>query len=133
MSLSFLLRPLLPTWRFFEDVGPVAVLCYRTGSTAENLGAWTTFSGRPLTRHFGSLLLNSEGNLRLAEHALVERVLRDDNVLESKNTDTVSYQLIKNLVQSQVPNGFRFQFKITLGGDEVLVSSIQGPSEGTVK
>jgi hypothetical protein len=136
MSLSFLLRSLLPTWRFFEDVGPVAALSYRSGIALESLGPWSAFSEKRSSRHFGSLFLNSEGNLRLAEHALVERLLQDDHVQDSKNTEKVSYQLVKNLVQTHVPNGFHFQFRITLGRDEmdeVLVSSVHGPFERAVK
>jgi hypothetical protein len=125
MSLSFFLRPLLPTWRFFEDVGPAAALSYRSGATSENLGAWTVFSGKPLTRHFGSLFLNPEGNLRLAERALIERL--------SQGAEPVSYQLVKSLVQSKIPNGFHFQFRVTLGGDEVIVSTIHRSFEETVE
>jgi len=128
MSLGFLLRPLLPTWRFFEDVGPIVTLAYRSGHTLESLGEWIGYREKYVGRHLGSLFLNSEGNLRLAEQAVIERLL-----LESKNAETVSYQLVKNLVQSQVPNGFHFQLRIMLGGDEVLVSRIHGPFDRTVK
>jgi hypothetical protein len=121
MSLSFLFRPLLPTWRFFEDVGAVSVLHYRSGRTSGSLGAWNTFSAPASTRSLGSLFLNPQGNLELAKHALVERLAQE---LGPDVEQNVSYKLVKNLVRSLLVEGAFYQFKISHGSEETLVSPV---------
>ena len=130
MSLSFLFRPLLPTWRFFEDVGAVPTLHYRSGRTADGLSTWSAFSAPPSTRSLGSLFLNPQGNIELAKHALVERLAQElsPEVGHPDVEQNVSYELVKSLARSFAGEHGFYQFKISHGSEDVLVSPVYGSS-----
>jgi hypothetical protein len=133
MSLRILLRPLLPTWRFFEDVGVESVLYCRSGRSADDLGPWAEYSAGPSSRSLWSLFLNPSGNLELAKHALVEGLMQDLPALGDDLEQSVSYKLVKNLAwsltRSPVADETFYQFKISRGSDEVLVSPVYGSTE----
>jgi hypothetical protein len=134
MSLRIFLRPLLPTWRFFEDVGVESILHYRSGRSAEDLGPWTEYSAESSSRSLGSLFLNPVGNLELAKHALVERLVQDLPALGDELEQSVSYKLVKNLAwsltRSSVADEGFYQFKISRDSEDVLVSPVYESSPG---
>jgi hypothetical protein len=128
--LHYLLRPIIPTWRFFAQVTEVPELLVRIGSSSDSLGPWQLALTKP-KRALRSLIINHEGNLYLAYHSLLERVL--DETAISTNGDaleeTVSFRLVKNLANkctsvltpTSEPYFFQFQIVTFMQG-----SSIEG-------
>ena len=115
------LRVLLPAWRFFDEAGPQLRLYCRTGSSSAALGDYHEVLLPTPSRH--GLLLAARGNLRLAYHALLERLISDLDALDAKDADVaalVSYDLVVNLVRHHLPAGVcdrgeaYFQFKLSL-------------------
>jgi hypothetical protein len=96
-----LLRCLLPSWRFFEQLEPVPALHYRSAPSGDDWGAWRdalTVPARPAS----SLWLNAAGNLNFACQSLVEHLvveLDDAAELGQAEHELVSYRLICALVE----------------------------------
>ena len=115
-----LLRVLLPAWRFFDVAGVPLRLSCRIGSSATALGDFHEVLLPTPSRH--GLLLDAQGNLRLAYHTLLERLLSDLSALDAPDADPaelVSYELVVNLVRYHLPTPLRaagepyFQFKLS--------------------
>lgn len=108
-----LTRLLIPSWRFYEEVGEVPELLYREGPNPQSLGPWKRCL-HPPTRGF---VLNSRENLYLAARGAVGQLvseLSDWEIGESEDlADTVAYRLVANLVRAHIPaqQGF-FQFRV---------------------
>jgi hypothetical protein len=121
-----LFRALIPSWRFFDGFESVTALQFRVISDeGQESGAWKAALPLNEARSFGAIFFNPKGNLRLACLSLVERLMEEDEL----TTESVSYRLVENLVRYQLRNSgaecsseARFQFRITSGGEEVLVS-----------
>jgi hypothetical protein len=96
-----LFRVVIPSWRFFDELGDVSRLHYRFGSESSKLGPWILYSEKP-ARNLGTLFLNPRGNLYLANIGLISGLPETE-------------ELIENLVQWEVvqarPGKFFFQFK----------------------
>jgi hypothetical protein len=91
-----LLRCLLPSWRFFEDVEPGPELSFRVLPA----GDWLPAVVPATTRGFW---LNARGNLSLAEQSLAEQLLSElDGVEASHAPRLVSYQLVQRLVEARL-------------------------------
>ena len=116
-----LFRALFPSWRFFDEAGQFSKLYYRVGS-----GPWLEVpQGSP--RSWSMVLLNPSGNLMSAGHSLVDQLVSEINdTPEARLSEIpkgVSYQLVQRWVRHQIaPSVKSFQFKIVLGGEDVLVS-----------
>lgn len=123
-----LFRCLLPSWRFFDQIGVTAVLRYRQAPNGDDWGPWTDALEVPL-RTAGSLLLNSAGNLHLACRSLAEHLMADlEAEREAEAEDErgreawVSYRLVCALVEQRVrgasPPGssLRYQFRLVEAG-----------------
>ena len=123
------LRAFFPSWRFFEDLGPAPTLEWRDGPDEDALGPWRpalAMPPRPLT----ATVFNPKGNLRFAEHALVEHLLSDlDDVPDDapeRVTALVSYRLVERLVMAErasvagAPPGGCVQFRIVLRAPGLL-------------
>lgn len=121
--LTSLLRPTLPTWRFFENAEETAILYFRHGEDRNQLGDWITFAAKPGNRRIFDLFTSAAGNLELAKHALVERLTRELSP-ENEIEETVSYQLVVRLVHFLAPENACFQFKISLRDEDVLISPV---------
>lgn len=117
-----LLRVLFPSWRFFDDLQVTPMLLVRVARDAGGPGAWTPLLP-PIPRSPLQLAWNPQGNLRLAQYALLERLLMDVGDMDGDaDTDAiaafVSYQLVLNLVRAEVARDARFagavrcQFKL---------------------
>jgi len=138
-----LLRVLLPSWRFFDDVQDTPVLLVRTARVALPFGAWRPVL-IPRARQLAQLLWNPDGNLLLAQHALLERLLADlaewDEGRDPPPESLVSYQLVQHLVEGAIAadgaaarpvagaGTVRYQFKLaevadpagSIGGDLLI-------------
>lgn len=137
-----LFRVLLPSWRFFEDLGPVPKLYCRVRSPQSEFSSWSLLL-EPKARHFSQIFFNPSGNLRLACHSLVEQTFLDINDQSAESADhfseTVSYQLLQNLVEFQILKGrqypdkvlYQFQIQVTLPNGETYQALLSEEHEAT--
>jgi len=132
--LVALVRVLVPSWRFFDDLQVTPALRVRVACTGGEFGDWEPVIA-PAPRRARHLVWNPEGNLVLAQHALLERLMLDVGAWEGDSaavTSFVSYQLVLNLVTSAIAHEARFagavrcQFKLVDqrpgAGDDLLIS-----------
>lgn len=128
----YLLRSLFPSWKFFEDFGPVPQLWLRTQKDQE----WSEWRPCLKTPHrkWGLLFHNPELNYQLACGSLLTHFATDLNDFKdsdlSKFKNCITYQLTKNLVDYEIrnqkiaaPNSL-FQFKLTATNENPLVDHI---------
>lgn len=135
-----LVRVLFPSWRFFDDIQATPSLRVRWAEGDGALGEWRDLTPRVHRRWPLALVWNPTGNLRLAEHVLLERLM--DDVAEWNERDSlgvesmVSYELVVHLVRERLAaarvadTAMRFQFKLVesptvAGGSEedLLISA----------
>ena len=133
----FMLRALVPSFRFFDDAAPVPVLLVRTGIAADALGPYRAVLP-PVGRTFGTLFVNAHGNLRLAYFGLLEQLVADLNHLPDNDSEAaralVSYELVQGLAhecaqRELVDAAVCFQFKLQLPSpsahaEDLLVSAV---------
>ncbi len=110
-----LFRAFFPSWRLFEDVGPLPCLFHRS-SPSHVEDAWSewqeTLPHRP--RGLCALLLDAEGNGRFASGSVVDQLVQslDEASLDLDAFEgSVPYQLVCALVRERVaelgPKGSR--------------------------
>ena len=122
-----LFKAFVPSWRFFSDIGHVPVLHYRFESAGE-FSNWQTYPSE-LKRSWLSLFFNPNGNAAHAVQNLLTHLM-----LETQSSEpidhTVSFQLVKNLIENEVPKSHKFQFKlgardlVTQMSEDILVSPV---------
>lgn len=113
-DLSFLLRPLIPGYRFFDSIEDRLELRLRTVHAANDTGPWLPASAPPKRRWY-FWLHNPQENLWLAEQAILPGLLDDDGAAtESPEFLLVSAQCRAAL--SAKPD-LKFQFAIFAGDD----------------
>jgi hypothetical protein len=98
-----LLRCVLPSWRFFEEIAAVPTLSHRLIDTHGGPGPWLQTLAPP-QRHAGMWGLHAAGNLYLAYQSLVEQLAAEleDPAEFSELSRSVSYQLVQALVLQQL-------------------------------
>ncbi|MCC6930194.1 MAG: hypothetical protein IT359_14510 [Gemmatimonadaceae bacterium] len=118
--LVVLIRVLVPSWRFFDGLQVTPAIRVRVARAGEDFGAWEPILA-PAARRWWHVVWNPEGNLVLAQHALLERLLMDVGEWEGDAaavTSLVSYDLVLDLVTSAIARDARFagaarcQFKL---------------------
>lgn len=140
-----LVRVLVPSWRFFDDVQDVPRLHARYGRDEDALGPWLEVIDVP-PRRLRALLFNPEGNATLLRHAMLERLEADLAALDDRALaegrvqpeQLVGYELVLNLVRcSPHAVGQRYcQFELVHPsthadrGDERVVVSLVHPVHG---
>jgi hypothetical protein len=110
-----LLRVLLPSWRFFEDIELGPRLWVRVRQAGHGFSEWQLALRMP-QRGPGSLLLAAETNGVLAQQSLVEELWSELDGLELDAAPRlVSYQLVQSIaerraraLQNQAAVGFQF-------------------------
>lgn len=133
--LVSLVRVLVPSWRFFDDLQVTPTLLVRVARDGETFGEWAPVLAPP-RRSLIHLVWNPAGNLLLAQQSLLERLLMDVGEWDERGADgpesLVSYQLVLNLVQATLAadgvRGGTCQFKLVestgetggVGGDLVI-------------
>lgn len=112
-----LLRSLLPSWRFFEDVEPGPALSFRVASSNGDYGTW--HDAIETRAGVGALLFNAQGNLRLSYQSLVEQLEAElDGVERAAAPALVPYRLVQRLVERRAQQqgaergASRYQFRI---------------------
>ncbi|MET0341898.1 MAG: hypothetical protein ABW252_12910 [Polyangiales bacterium] len=134
------LRVLLPTWRFFDDVAHGLRLDARVGPDADALGPWqTVFPAAMPRRRAWNVLLDGDGNLRLAQRALLDTLVSDLSDLTDADdpSELASYAQVLTLAREvlrtrALPEGaHRLQVQIVQpqegGGTDALLRSAVHP------
>lgn len=113
----FLLRSLLPNWRFYHRVGALPVMFLRT---ADESGAWSDWQGEVprAQRRLRHLLHNARNNRLLLDQSLIEHLHADCR--DIKNVEEVerlvSYRLVCEVAQRRAealhPQAKRVQFEL---------------------
>ena len=106
-----LMRILIPSWRFFDEAGDHAILEIQSDGVT-----WVdALPAQP--RPASALVFNPRGNLRFAEHSLLEQFTTD--LAETPPSElhrfeeSVSYQLVERLArQSVAPSTVSFAFRV---------------------
>ncbi len=94
-----LLRSLLPSWRFFEDVVPGPRLWFQVAAQGQDFGPWQPALVPPQRVRF---LLNPEGNLQLAYQSLVEQLQAELDGMPFETAPTLTpYRLVQELVKER--------------------------------
>lgn len=100
-----LLRSLLPSWRFFEDVEPGPELQFCVARAGDD--AWQPVLVPPRRRGF---FLNASGNLYLAQQSLVEQLWSElDGATLDEAKQLTSYRLVQRLVTERAKERYRFR------------------------
>lgn len=107
-----LLRVLVPSWRFFEDICEQPSLYIRTGVSPTQMGPWRECLPVASPQVL-ELVSNPDGNLALACKGVLEQLLADSALMNAEQLHhSVSYRLTRQLViYFQRPQGY-FQFKL---------------------
>lgn len=113
-----LIKPLIPSWKFYDDFEETRLLFYRAkASEEETFSGWAPLYQNPRSS-FASFFVNHHGNLVLAAQSHIQQLLHD---IEFSGPDrpfeeTLSYKITKNLVtyaiRNKYPSGFTYQFKL---------------------
>lgn len=112
-----LIKPLIPSWKFYDDFEETRLLFYRAKTTPEEtFNEWA-----PLYQNskatFSSLFVN-QGNLILAAQSHIQQLLHDIEVHDDSKPfeETLSYKITQNLViyaiRKKYPQSFYYQFKL---------------------
>jgi hypothetical protein len=137
----FLLRSFFPNWRFFHQVGHVAVLTIRVAVVPDQWQDWQLMTPRA-ARKWQQLLHNPAVNLALSNQNLVEHLSADIQAAgeEADCRQWVTYQMLSRLVRHSLTQTYAgqslhaYQFRVhlvppfeTVSENTVLLSSpIQG-------
>ena len=108
-------RVFVPSWRFFDRIGPRPRVFVRSVGESE----WTLALVAP-PRRWTSLVFNPRGNLHHADQNLVDRLLAEIQNGDGDATaigESVSYGLLIRRLRTVVPAG---EFKISVDGDDVV-------------
>ncbi len=114
-----LLRALIPSWKFFDELGSFTQLRYRTALAGQNWSPWVAPTPPLIQRGLTNLFLNSEQNLWLAKLHLLDRLSVE--LLESQQQDLpslqkqISYRLVESWIRSEIfatSGKVRFQFEL---------------------
>ena len=116
-----LLRCVLPSWRFFEEIAAVPTLSHRQIDAHGAPGPWLQTLAPP-RRHAGMWGLHAAGNLYLAYQSLVEQLAAEleEPAEFSELSRSVSYQLVQALVLQQLASqgqgaASQYQFRLIDG------------------
>ena len=74
----------------------------------------------------GNLFLNPKGNLYLAKNNLLLQLMMESQD-PPKQDQWVTYQLVKNMVETSVPNSNKYQFQILVSRDGTTEELLTSP------
>ena len=120
-TLILLFRIFFPSWAFFDEIGHTASLNYRTSEDTP----WIPMPASPKTK-LGNLFLNPKGNLYLAKNNLLLQLMMESQD-PPKQDQWVTYQLVKNMVETSVPNSNKYQFQILVSRDGTTEELLTSP------
>lgn len=112
-----LIKPLIPSWKFYDDFEETRLLFYRAKvSEEEAFSEWAPLYQNP-EASFKSLFVN-QGNLILAAQSHVQQLLHDIEFHDDKTSfeENLSYKITKNLVnyaiRKKYTQNYTYQFKL---------------------
>jgi hypothetical protein len=129
-----MVRVLVPSWRFFDTVGEHPQLWARAVPADAPPGPWRALLGPP-ARAWWNVAWHPQGNLSLARHSLLDRLLADlARDPDADPTALVSYRLVLDQVRfarTGADAGAAVQFKLTApgttAGPDLFVSAVHAP------
>lgn len=112
-----LIKPLIPSWKFYDDFEETRLLFYRAKLSSEDtFNTWA-----PLYQNskatFSTLFVN-QGNLILAAQSHIQQLIYDIEIHDESKPfeETLSYKITQNLViyaiKKKYPKNFYYQFKL---------------------
>jgi hypothetical protein len=112
-----LIKPLIPSWKFYDDFEETLLLFYRAKHTDdETFSEWAPLYQNPRAT-LSSLFVN-RGNLVLAAQSHIQQLTHDIELHDTNKPfeDSLSYKITQNLVsyaiRKKYPEGFTYQFKL---------------------
>lgn len=113
-----LVKPLFPSWKFYDDYSETIMLFYRSDVS----DIWKPLYRTPKTSLKG-LFVNAQGNLSLAIHSHIGQLLNDIETHEGQIPfdQTLSYKLTINMVQAAITPQQKFQFKLASVNKEGII------------
>lgn len=112
-----LIKPLIPSWKFYDDFEETLLLFYRAKhSEEEPFGEWAPLYQNPKAT-IQSLFVN-QGNLVLAAHSHIQQLVYDIEFHDPKIPfeESLSYKITQNLVSYAIRKkyapDFIYQFKL---------------------
>ena len=104
-----LIKPMLPSWKFYDDYSETIMLFYRSDVS----DIWKPLYRTPKTS-LKALFINDQGNMPLAIHSHIGQLLNDIEKHDGQIPfeQTLSYKLTVNMVQAVIGHGKKFQFKL---------------------
>lgn len=128
-----LLKPLVPSWKFFDDYEETRLFFCRikreiNGDEEQPFTEWFPIYQTPPS-NFARLFINPQGNLTLAAQSHISTLLSDLESLPENEAfeETLSYKIANNFICYYVNKKFKdikvYQFKLT------IVDSLAAPKE----
>ena len=113
-----LIKPLIPSWKFYDDFSETSLLFYQIKLPGEEkFSDWAPLYQTPHPK-MSALIINHQGNLILAAQSHIQQLLHDINE-HYDNTpfqETLSYKITKNLVSfallKKYSAPFHYRFKL---------------------
>lgn len=123
-----MVRVLVPSWRFFDTVGEHPQLLARTVDAHGGPGPWRPVLAPP-ARAWWNVAWHPQGNLSLARHSLLDRLLADvARDPDEPPGDLVTYRLVLDQVRFAAPDAAALQFRLIGPGGpdapELFVSAV---------
>lgn len=112
-----LLKPLFPSWKFFDYYEESNLLFYRIGDHENISGEWSKVYTLPETK-VTNLLINPNGNLILAIQSHLGQLIYDIDHAEAEQPffENLSYKITKNAIEYYLRKNFShlafYQFKL---------------------
>lgn len=117
------LRAFVPSWKFFEDIGPVPQLFFRIKTGPDQFGPWQNSIG-PWSRHWWHFFINPKTNELLAAQSLFQHAATAaQEALERGEPESLAantaYQLLQGWARRCAKEAYpslalpaQFQFKL---------------------
>lgn len=113
-----LIKPLIPSWKFYDDFEETRLFFYRIKKNeSETFSDWIPLYQAPAPKlaHF---FINPQGNLILAAHSHIQTLIEDIEHHDAKLPfeETLSYKITKNFIHYALIRKFHeggfYQFKL---------------------
>lgn len=130
-----LIKPLIPSWKFYDDFEETSLLFYQIKMPDGDFSDWAPLYQTPRVKA-SMLMINHQGNLILAAQSHIQQLIHDINehFEETPFQETLSYKITKNLVSfallKKYPAPFEYRFKLATVketatiGEDILLSPL---------
>jgi hypothetical protein len=122
-----LIKPLIPSWKFYDDFEETSLLFYQIKTAPEKeFTEWAPLYQTPRVVP-SMLVVNHQGNLILAAQSHIQQLIHDINEHYSTEPfqETLTYKVTKNLVSfallKKYSPPFHYRFKLATISDKHLI------------